>query len=84
MGIRFQIGKVREVQNLIQKILEKVILTLFAKAGFYDESFIPTAYKPHHVAGAIGVIDALEEQLILRDVLSVSDNLRENEDALAF
>lgn len=65
------INNIWEVQNLVQKILEKEIFPLSAKAGLDHKPFITITKKPHHIAGTIGVIDALEDHLILRNILCI-------------
>lgn len=51
--------------------MEQVILALSAKTGRDRKPLITVAEKAHHIAGAIGVIDALEDHLILRNILCV-------------
>ena len=64
IDIGLKIHDIRKIQNSVQEILEKVIFTIPAEAGFDNQAFISAA---HHITGAIGVIDALENHLILRN-----------------
>ena len=84
IGIGLQIHDVRKIQNFIQEILEEEILAIFAESGFDDQPFIPAAKKAHHIARAIGVIDTLENHLILRNILCILYDLREYEYAFTF
>ena len=67
IDIGLKIHDIRKIQNSVQEILEKVIFTIPAEAGFDNQAFISAAEEAHHITGAIGVIDALENHLILRN-----------------
>ena len=49
ISVGLQIYDVREVQNFVQKILEKVILTLSAKARLDNKPLIAVAKEAHHI-----------------------------------
>ena len=77
VGISLHVYDVREIQNSLQKILKEEIFIIPAEARFDDQTFISTAEKTHHIAGAIGIIEALEDHLILRKIFCIPYNLRE-------
>ena len=62
--IGFQIYNIREINDPFQKILEKEIFTTTAEARFYNQPFISIPYESHHISGAIGLIESLENHLL--------------------
>ena len=81
ISVGLQIYDVWEIQNFVQKILEKVILTLSAKTGRDYKPLITVAKKAHYITGAIGVVDALEDHLILCNIRRVLYGLGKYEHA---
>ena len=79
IGISLHIYDVWEIQNSVQKILEKEIFAIPAEAGFNNQSFISAADNPHYIACAIGIIDALEKHLLLCNILCIPHDFREHE-----
>ena len=77
--VGLQVYDVRKIQNSIQKILKKEIFAIPTETGFDNQSFISAAEKPHYIACAIGIIDALENHLILCNILCIPHDFREHE-----
>ena len=84
IDIGCQIYDVWKIQNFVQKILEKVIFLLSAEAGPDDQPLVAISKKPHHIAGAIGIIDGLEDHLLLRQVCCILCGFRKQKDPFPF
>lgn len=82
VGVRLQVQNVRKIQHFIEKILKKVILPLSAEPGLDDKPLIPAAEKAHDVPWTEGVVYALKDHLVFREVPCILNDLREDEDSL--
>ena len=63
--------------------MEKIIFLITTKARLNNKPFIAAAEEPHHIAGTISVVNALDYHLTPRYVLCILDNFREYEYSLA-
>ena len=79
VGISLHVHDVRKIQNSVQEILKKEVLAIPTKARFDNQAFITATEKAHYIAGAIRVIDALENHLILGNILCILYDFREHE-----
>ena len=84
VGICLHIHDLRKIQTSVQELLKKEIFTLTTKSGFNNQPLITSAEKTHYVTCAIGVIYALENHLILRNILCILYDLREHKHTFAF